>query len=45
MHRPEWTSGPHPLCDMPPAFVLETAAMHGRNGSRLYVAFDGNGDV
>jgi hypothetical protein len=48
MHRSEWTGNlnrAHPLCDMPYEFVHEIITMHNRNHSKLFVAFDGRGNV
>jgi hypothetical protein len=35
----------HPLCDMSPEFVMNTHSLHSRNGSKIYVAFDGKGNI
>lgn len=40
---PEWQ--PDWLCTMPVDFVLQTMAMHHRNGSRIFIAYDGQGEV
>jgi hypothetical protein len=35
----------HPLCEMRANFVLETMTMNHRNGSQIFLAFDGRGDI
>jgi hypothetical protein len=35
----------HPLCVMPAGFVLATMAMHNRTNQKIFLAFDGNGDI
>lgn len=48
MARPEWAGNlhrEHPLCTMPVDFVLETQALLHRNGSSIFVAYDGAGEV
>lgn len=48
MHRVEWQGNlqqQHPLCEMPYGFIHETISMHNRNGSRVFVAWDGRGDM
>ena len=45
MQRPEWQQAQHhPLCDMPLPFVLAVMDLHRRNGSDIFVAWDGQGD-
>lgn len=48
MSHPEWHGNlrkAHPLCDMTYSFVWSTLSMHHRNASKLFVAYDGSGDV
>jgi hypothetical protein len=48
MDSPEWKGdlrNHHPICEMQLDFVKRTMEMHGRAGSHLFVAFDGQGDV
>lgn len=35
----------HPLCEMSLSFVVETLKLHHRNESKLFVAFDGRGNI
>ena len=48
MSSPLWSGDlekMHPLCQMPLSFVQETQNMHSRNGSKIFVAWDGQGSV
>lgn len=45
MYRSDWNSKSHPLCDMSLEFIIDTQNMHNRNGSKIFIAFDGRGDV
>jgi hypothetical protein len=48
LDRPEWSGNlnrNHPLCSMPLELVLDTQVLHHRNGSKIFVAYDGAGDV
>jgi hypothetical protein len=48
MKHVEWSNNiiqSHPLCEMTYDFVRSTLQMHQRNHSKLYVAFDGRGQV
>jgi hypothetical protein len=43
----EWSHMPHrnPLCDMSPSFINDTVRMHDRQGNKIFISFDGNGDT
>jgi uncharacterized protein YceK len=43
--RPEWSTRSHPLCDMPMDFIADTQTLHNRNGSKVFIAFDGRGEM
>lgn len=48
MTGPEWQGDitkHHPFCEMPAKFVVDIQNMHSRNGSKIFVAFDGMGDI
>lgn len=47
MSSREWNHMPdrNPLCDMSPSFVNDTVTMHGRQGNKIFVSFDGQGDA
>ena len=47
MSSREWSHMPerNPLCDMSPSFVNDTVTMHGRQGNKIFVSFDGQGDA
>jgi len=43
--RPEWKSKSHPLCDMSYDFIYDTQLIHNQNGSKIFIAFDGRGEI
>jgi len=48
MDRVEWTGNlmkNHPLCDMPADFVNTTLTMHHKESHKMFISFDGRGDV
>lgn len=48
MNIPEWQADlgkNHPICDMTGAFVSKILNFHNKTNSKLFVAFDGRGDV
>ena len=48
MNIPEWQvnlGNNHPICDMTGSFVSKVLNLHNRTNSKLFVAFDGHGDV
>jgi hypothetical protein len=48
LDRAEWSGNlnrNHPLCSMSLELVLDTQTLHHRNGSKIFVAYDGAGDV
>ena len=48
MNIPEWQADlgrNHPICDMTGSFVSKVLDFHNRTNSKLFVAFDGKGDI
>ena len=48
MNIPEWNGNlgnNHPICDMTGSFVSKILELHNRPNSKLFVAFDGHGDI
>ena len=47
MTNSEWSKVPesNPICDMSPSFVNDTVTMHGRQENKVFISFDGRGDI
>jgi hypothetical protein len=48
MNNIEWTynlRAHHPLCSMTVDFIKDIQSLHNRSNDKIYIAFDGNGDV
>lgn len=47
MKNLEWNLMPklNPICDMSPSFVNDTVTMHGRQNNKVFISFDGRGDI